>query len=165
MADDKRILSEEAKALVAQIAGCQNLVEIFVNMVLEKVHGLEERILELEKAGDKEPVINIQTQQEVQKPVGSKGMCWITDGVHDKMVRAEEQFPDGWGRGRTNCKLHKESTSNGELKSRKEHIHTGTIWITNGIKDMRVKEVDEIPDGYTLGRKRRENNGPNITTQ
>lgn len=50
---DKRILSEEAKVLVAQIAGCQNLVEAFVNMILGKVRKLEKRILELEQTLDK----------------------------------------------------------------------------------------------------------------
>lgn len=65
-----------------------------------------------------------------------KNRIIINDGVHTRLIHPEErdQFPN-WKDGRLVG-----NTAN-------------TIWITNGIKKRRIKQTEEIPDGWWRGCK------------
>ena len=53
-------------------------------------------------------------------------------------------------------KKHKDSTKNlmsQKAKLRTTNSQTGTMWITNGIENKKIKQVDIIPEGWYKGRK------------
>jgi len=66
-----------------------------------------------------------------------------------------EKYPNGTFYGKTHSEETKKiiSQQNSIMQSGEKNSQYGTMWITNGIKNAKIKRNDTIPDGWQKGRK------------
>jgi len=124
--------------------------------------------------------ISIQEHYDIHKKQGDYGACWALiktghlvltseerseisrlqlqsqwDNHRDKMMNARRNRDDSCLVGRT-WKLSAENAakvkSNLIPNSMSANLCTNTIWINNGVKNKRLKNHNQIPDGYVKGR-------------
>ena len=87
-------------------------------------------------------------------------MCWITNGIDNKFVKKDCEFPNGYYLGRTFdvgakiSRCYQNLTDNEKEKRRKlaSKATFGKIWINNGINEKYIIKGSDIPNGYSLGR-------------
>lgn len=91
----------------------------------------------------------------------SKHMIYITNGIIDKKIMPEDKIPEGFYRGRTNgipkITTHSEESLQkmreaGKLRIGSKNSQFGSIWITNGIENKKVKKDSIVPEGWYKGR-------------
>lgn len=85
----------------------------------------------------------------------------IKEGRWDKFVEKQKQIKREYYKyncGSFKGKTHSQKTKNKISKQSKKHqkgkgnSQYGTIWITNGIENKKIKNTDTIPDGWKRGR-------------
>lgn len=58
-----------------------------------------------------------------------------------------------WGKKHSSESKQKIGSANSLHQSKENNSQYGTIWITNGTQNKKIKKTDTIPDGWTKGRK------------
>lgn len=98
------------------------------------------------------------------------GTMWITNGSLNKKVKKNTNLPEGWYAGRTSGRYINNGTiakvlkpgealpkgwEYGKVKSTQsgsKNSQFGTIWITDGVHNKKLKADIEIPTGWYRGR-------------
>jgi hypothetical protein len=84
------------------------------------------------------------------KDASNYGKICITNGKKNKYIEKQDIIPEGWGKGIAKRNKPVKNKDHRYLKG-KDHPLYGTRYITNGIDSLRIKEGDNIPDGWRLG--------------
>jgi hypothetical protein len=81
------------------------------------------------------------------------GTMWITNDINNQRIKKIDVIPIGWKKGRfiSNEICRKLSDSNKGKCIGNENSQYGTIWITNGINNKKIKKDEEIPNGWRKG--------------
>ena len=95
----------------------------------------------------------------------NKGLRNINNGIITKQIKADEDIPVGWVRGRLpNTSPVKEETRkkrsevsskmwlDPEFKKRMSEVRTGMRWITDGVNNRKLRDVSEMPNGWRIGK-------------
>ena len=86
------------------------------------------------KSGEKHHLFGIGHTEttKIKMSRAKQNMKWITNGIEIKMIKENEEIPEGWRHGR---------------------IKSNFKWITNGTLSLFKKSSEEIPEGWRYGRK------------
>jgi hypothetical protein len=107
-----------------------------------KVHDNEyKKYMKEINTGDKNPFYGKNHSNETKKKLSiqTKSHRWITDGKNNiKLVDPDQEIPEGFRLGRT-------------IKSPQD----GKKWINQTGRERMINEMDDIPDGWFLGRAKR----------
>lgn len=99
---------------------------------------------------------HITLTEEERSEISSHQMKYQWDNHRDKMLKARKNRDDSCLIGRT-WKLDPETAKKVSsyitpFTTETADICKDTIWINNGLKNKRIKNIEEIPEGYTKGR-------------
>jgi len=102
-------------------------------------------------------------KQRIGEKNGATGSFWITDGVANKKIKGE--IPEGWVKGRTfspktpkTCCVCNSPTPIRSIycyehrRKRNPPFMGNTFFVNNGIVEKRLKNTEEIPEGFYSGR-------------
>ena len=90
---------------------------------------------------------------------------WYTDGVNNVYIKQDETPPEGFSRGRTISKevyskrkkfSDRSVEEQTELRQKYAKASKGKRWITNGVDEMYIPAKEQLPEGYSYGRLKRE---------
>lgn len=128
--------------------------------------------------------ISSEAKKRTGEKNGSFGTMWITNGTDSQKNDRSHKIPSGWKPGRvivqsktiicehcknafvirkrrrfcsTLCRVNALWTGKTHTDSTKQKIRaamTGTRWITNGIINTKLNQLDEMPDGFRFGQTR-----------
>jgi hypothetical protein len=74
----------------------------------------------------------------------------ISESLKSRFSNTEHPWT---GRNHTDATKAKIGTANKIAQSGSKNSQFGTMWITNGTENKKIKKVDEIPEGWYKGRK------------
>ena len=91
--------------------------------------------------------------------IGWKKRPEVNDEFVKKIKKGIQNYYDNGGTGSFLNKKHKEESK--EKIGKANSIHQkgsknsqfGTMWITDGISNKKIKKNDDVPDGWSKGRK------------
>lgn len=99
----------------------------------------------------------------------SRGHVWVTNGVSELRIKSGGGLPEGFNPGRAPRVFSSNDVRAGmiekvsafqnlpESKEKMRAVHQGTRWANNGVIAIKVRDV--IPDGFVLGRIKRNKEG------
>lgn len=107
-------------------------------------------------------LLTTEKRRKRGKIAGSKKKFWSQES-RDKMApiqlaniaRSHEKYKEGTFKGKTHTEQWKANHSN-MMKGKQtgeNNSQFGTIWITNGVSSKKISKCDDVPVGWTLGRK------------
>lgn len=109
----------------------------------------------------------VHTEKARQNIVASvmehhKGKVTITDGVAERKHDPNEPIPEGWWLGRSDSS--REAASNRvhdeQTKAKIRAATTGIRCYNNGVKNLKIREGDPVPDGFVPGMLKKWKNRP-----
>lgn len=80
----------------------------------------------------------------------------IASNANKALKAHREKYPKGAFKGRVHSdqtKLAMSSKAKERLQDPTANSQYGTMWITNGIKNKKIRKTDPIPEGWKSGRK------------
>lgn len=98
------------------------------------------------KATQPEAIRKRNESQGYKHKRGTKNTIWITDGQQNRMLKIEEEIPEGFRIGMTR------SVKNSKIHYGKETNNFGKTWYTNGVENKFLKPDESIPEGFYKGR-------------
>lgn len=80
---------------------------------------------------------------------------WMKEISKKGIIAARKKFPNGTFFGKTHSEETKRkiSAKNSISSAGEKNSQYGTMWITNGEKNIKIKKSDTIPEGWIKGRK------------
>lgn len=95
------------------------------------------------------PLDRQQQLRQINKQSGSKGaMC----AQQSNLIRYGTKSTLSWLNSDPSFIEKRDNKPDGHQKGEK-NSQFGTLWITNGIENKKIKKSDSMPDGWTRGRK------------
>ncbi len=91
----------------------------------------------------------------VKEKYGDNWDNWIKECGKKGNIAARKKYPNGTFFGKTHSEETKRKISekNSISSAGEKNSQYGTMWITNGEKNIKLKKSDTIPEGWIKGRK------------